>query len=126
VWVKPNHLGSGASGGGKALHRGRINLVRPPAETKVEIRSLAAYDTAPGIVGPEGQSVMVARKSVAANRDLTSELVLLTRGLKAPALRDAEHSKAYGCQVRDRGTGGPPRRPCANALLRGGGVVGRR
>ena len=36
----------------KALHRRRVNLVRPPAETEVEIRSLAAYDTALGIVGP--------------------------------------------------------------------------
>ena len=39
----------------KALRRGRINLVHPPAEAGVEIRSLAAYDIALGIVGAEGQ-----------------------------------------------------------------------
>jgi hypothetical protein len=55
VWAKPNHLRSGASGGGQGLRHGRLNLVRPPAETGVEIRSLAAYDTALGIVGAEGQ-----------------------------------------------------------------------
>jgi hypothetical protein len=39
----------------KALRRGRINLVHPPAETEVEIRSLAAYDTALGIASAEGR-----------------------------------------------------------------------
>ena len=33
----------------KVLRRGRIDLVRPPAQTEVEIRSLAAYDAALGI-----------------------------------------------------------------------------
>jgi transposase len=40
----------------KVLRRGRIDLVRPPAQTEVEIRSLAAYDTALGIAtGVEGR-----------------------------------------------------------------------
>jgi hypothetical protein len=40
----------------KVLRRGRIDLVRPPALTEVEIRSLAAYDTALGIAtGVEGR-----------------------------------------------------------------------
>ena len=33
----------------KVLRRGRIDLVRPSAQTEVEIRSLAAYDAALGI-----------------------------------------------------------------------------
>jgi hypothetical protein len=33
----------------KALRRGRIDLVRLPAQTEVETRPLAAYDTALGI-----------------------------------------------------------------------------
>jgi transposase len=50
LWAKhqtisdPAHLAAA-----KALRRSRINLVRPPAETEVEIRPLAAYDTALGI-----------------------------------------------------------------------------
>jgi transposase len=57
VWAKhqtisdPAHLSAA-----KALRRSRIDLVRPPAETEVEIRSLAAYDTALGIaIGAEGR-----------------------------------------------------------------------
>jgi hypothetical protein len=57
VWAKhqtisdPAHLAAA-----KVLHRSRIDLVRPPAETEVEIRSLAAYDTALGIaIGAEGR-----------------------------------------------------------------------
>jgi transposase len=50
VWAKhqtisdPKHLVAA-----KALRRNRIDLVRPPAQTEVEIRSLAAYDAALGI-----------------------------------------------------------------------------
>lgn len=50
VWAKhqtisdPKHLVAA-----KALRRNRIDLVRPSAQTEVEIRSLAAYDTALGI-----------------------------------------------------------------------------
>ena len=50
VWAKhqtisdPKHLVAA-----KVLRRGRIDLVRPPAQTEVEIRSLAAYDAALGI-----------------------------------------------------------------------------
>jgi hypothetical protein len=39
----------------KALRRGRINVVHPPAETEVETRPLAAYDALLGVVGAEGQ-----------------------------------------------------------------------
>jgi transposase len=57
VWAKhqtisdPAHLVAAM-----ALRRGRIDLVRPPVQTEVEIRSLAAYDTALGItIGAEGR-----------------------------------------------------------------------
>jgi hypothetical protein len=57
VWAKhqtisdPAHLTAAM-----ALRRGRIDLVRPPVQTEVEIRSLAAYDTALGIaIGAEGR-----------------------------------------------------------------------
>jgi transposase len=39
----------------KMLRSGRVDLVRPPAQTEVEIRPLAAYDTALGIAGAEGR-----------------------------------------------------------------------
>jgi hypothetical protein len=56
VWAKHQTLSDPAHlAAAKVLRRGRIDLVRPPAETEVEIRSLAAYDTALGIAGPEGR-----------------------------------------------------------------------
>jgi hypothetical protein len=58
VWAKhqtisdPAHLAAAM-----ALRRGRVDLVRrTPVQTEVEIRSLAAYDTALGIaIGAEGR-----------------------------------------------------------------------
>jgi transposase len=56
VWAKHQTLSDPAHlAAAKVLRRGRIDLVRPPAETEVEIRSLAAYDTALGIAGAEGR-----------------------------------------------------------------------
>ena len=56
AWAKHQTLSDPAHlAAAKVLRRGRIDLVRPPAETEVEIRSLAAYDTALGIVGAEGR-----------------------------------------------------------------------
>jgi transposase len=57
VWAKhqtisdPKHLAAA-----KALRRSRIDLVRPPVHTEVEIRPLAAYDAALGIaISAEGR-----------------------------------------------------------------------
>jgi hypothetical protein len=55
VWAKTKPSPIGRIWRRPRGRHGRLNLVRPPAETGVEIRSLAAYDTALGIVGAEGQ-----------------------------------------------------------------------
>ena len=55
VWAKhqtvsdPYHLVAA-----RRLRRGRMDLIRPPAQTEVEVRSLADYDTALGIAGVDG------------------------------------------------------------------------
>jgi transposase len=55
VWAKhqtvsdPYHLLAA-----RRLRRGRMDLIRPPAQTEVEVRSLADYDTALGIAGVDG------------------------------------------------------------------------
>jgi hypothetical protein len=55
-WSAVRKVG-GTPAAAMALRRGRVDLVRrTPVQTEVEIRSLAAYDTALGIaIGAEGR-----------------------------------------------------------------------
>jgi hypothetical protein len=91
VWAKhqtisdPAHLAAA-----KALRRGRIDLVRPPVQTEVDpFIGRIRHRAGDRYRRRRADGVMAATKSVTANRDLASELVFLTRVLKAPTLRDS-------------------------------------
>jgi hypothetical protein len=76
-------------GAAKATRRDRIEIVRPPAQAEVEVRSLTDYDTLLGIdpsrVGWRDGDRWAAKPAP----DHSAELAFLTRAVKSKTLRES-------------------------------------